>query len=127
MIRRSFRKHVPTCAAEGCSVIVGQGKIFCPDHYYSLPPELRKALWKAWGAAMDARKGRTLLEDQMRINREYQAAYQACWNYLLRAPRTPQQSMSTVAIAADGARDYAAKRITGGAPNEFRYVYGRRL
>jgi hypothetical protein len=124
MIRRTFYKPDVHCAASGCCMIVGKGQMFCKDHYFALPKALRNDLWTAWRAAMNARRGSTSVEDQLRINREYQAAYQACTEYLRTAPRTPAAAMATVAYDA---REYASKELSGGQPTEFRYVEGRML
>lgn len=113
MIRRTFTKPDVCCAAQGCSMIVGKGQMFCKDHYFALPKPLRDDLWSAWRAAMNARRGGTSLDDQLRINREYQAAYQACTEYLRAVPRTPASAMSTTAIDAHG--------------REISYVEGRML
>lgn len=102
MIRRTFYKPDVHCAASGCCMIVGKGHMFCTDHYYSLPKPLRDALWATWRAAMNARRGTTSVQDQLRINREYQAAYQACTEFLRNVPRTDAFVTSPVAIAADG-------------------------
>ncbi len=110
MIRRSFSKHDVRCAAEGCGEIVGTGRIFCLGHYRSLPKKLRDELWATWRAAMDARKGRTKLDDQLRINREYQEAYQACWDYL-----------SKQSVPAHVVPRYASGYIKGGADASFRF------
>lgn len=102
MIRRTFYKPDVHCAASGCDMVIGKGKIFCLDHYHALPKPLKDGLWNTWRAAMNARRGTTSVDDQLRINREYQAAFQACTEYLRNAPRTPAPVISTVAIAADG-------------------------
>lgn len=113
MIRRTFHKHDVLCAAEGCDVPVGRGQMFCKGHYFSLPQELRDGLWAAWRAAMAARRGTTTINEQARINREYQEAYQACREHLRATPTTPAASMSTVAITSSG--------------EQVRFVAGRRL
>lgn len=113
MIRRSFHKHDVLCAAQGCDVPVGRGKIYCKGHYFSLPKPLRDRLWATWRAAMDARKGTTTQTEQARINGEYQQAFQACQEHLRSVRTTAAPSMTTVAIAAGG--------------EQVRFVNGRRL
>lgn len=45
MIRRPV-----TCAAPGCRCVIEPGKWLCPDHWFSLPERLRKALGATWRA-----------------------------------------------------------------------------
>ncbi|MGE4321747.1 MAG: hypothetical protein AB7E60_01805 [Sphingobium sp.] len=102
MIRRSYHKQDVHCAAEGCDMIVGRGQMFCRGHYFSLPKGLRDALWSAWRAAMNARRGETSTIEQGRINRAYQQAFQHCCEHLRRVPATSAEAMTTIAYA-DGA------------------------
>ena len=124
MIRRTYHKPDVHCAAEGCTVIVGRGKMFCKDHYFALPKGLRDDLWTAWRAAMDARRECRPRLEQSETNADYQRAYQACRDYLRDAPTTDAASMSAIAYDA---RDFADAQISGGAPKTFHYVEGRRL
>ena len=78
----------------------------------ALPLELRQAVLAAYNAARAAHC-RAPRDDQEQLNRAYGVAFRECQDHLRRAPRTPAQSMSTVAFAADGAR------VT--------YAHGRRL
>lgn len=82
MIRRSFYKHDAHCAADGCDVSVGRGRIYCRGHYYSLTDALRSRLWATWRRAMDARKGHTPLDKQAQANRAYHEAFLACQQHL---------------------------------------------
>lgn len=112
MIRRTFYKPDAHCAASGCDMVIGKGQMFCKDHYYALPKPLRDDLWRTWRAAMNARRGATNVQDQLRINREYQAAYQACTEFLRNVPRTDAVVASAFAIAADGtAVAYEGRRL----------------
>lgn len=120
MIRRTFYKPDVLCSAEGCTVPIGPGKLFCKGHYFSLP----KALMDAWRTAMDARKNMLPRVEQSRLNALYQVAFQNCCEHLRTARPTTADAMTTVAYDA---RDYADKVISGGAPTEFRYVDGRML
>ena len=70
MIRRSFYKHDVHCAADGCDVPVGRGRIYCRGHYYSLTDALRSRLWAAWRKAMGARDG-TKYGSSRRSTRSY--------------------------------------------------------
>jgi hypothetical protein len=86
MIRRSFYKHDVHCAADGCDVPVGRGRIYCKGHYYSLSDALRSRLWDAWRAAMDAQRGHTPMDKQAQANRAYHEAFLACQQQLSRDP-----------------------------------------
>lgn len=86
MIRRSFYKHDVHCAADGCDVPVGRGRIYCRGHYYSLTDALRSRLWAAWRKAMDARRGYTPTDVQAQANRAYHEAFLACQQHLSRDP-----------------------------------------
>ncbi len=123
MMRRTFSKLDVHCAAEGCDVRIGKGKLFCKGHYFSLPKALRDRLWSAWRAAMSAYARAPRLE-QDRLNREYQQAYQDCREHLRTVRPTSAEAMTTTAYDA---RDFASPHIEGGAPKEFRYVAGRML
>lgn len=95
-------RHHTSCSAEGCRTPISKGW-YCKDHWYALPLELRQAVLAAYNAARAAHC-RAPRDDQEQLNRAYGVAFRDCQDHLRRAPRTPAQSMSTVAIAADGAR-----------------------
>lgn len=112
MIRRGFYKHDVTCAAEGCGVVIGRGKIYCKGHYLSLPDALRARLWATWRAAMNARRGHTPMDRQAQANRAYHEAFLACQEQLRTVRPTTADAMSTVAIAAgDEAVRYVGGRM----------------
>lgn len=97
MIRRTYHKPDVLCCAEGCTVPIGRGKLFCKGHYFSLPKPLRDALWDAWRAAMAARKAMQPRVAQAALNADYQAAYQACRDHLRAVPVTSAEAMTTIA------------------------------
>lgn len=98
MIRRGFYKHEAHCAAEGCGEVVGRGRIYCRGHYYSLTDALRARLWDAWRGAMNARRGRTSLDQQSQANRAYHEAFLACQQHLSAEP-LPAHAVPLVAGA----------------------------
>lgn len=102
MIRRTFYKPDVLCSAEGCTVPLEPGKLFCLSHYRSLPKGLRDALRDAWRAAMNARRDRKPRIEQNALGAVYQVAFQACCEHLRNAPTTSAEAVSTVAIAASG-------------------------
>ncbi len=99
MIRSRHHVH---CAAEGCSVRIGRGKLFCAGHYFSLPKLLRDALWNAWRAAMNARGRDLTVAQEGAIHRDYADAFSACVDHLRTAPMTSPAAMTATAITADG-------------------------
>lgn len=123
MTRRSYHTH---CSTEGCSIRLNTGQLFCKEHYHSLPKALKDGLWASWRAAMNARRGTTPHAEQLAANRAYQAAYQACCEYLRTAPKTPAEAMTAVAMEG---RSFASQQIEGGAEKAFRvrFVDGRCL
>lgn len=79
-------------------MVIGRGKIFCHGHYFGLPKPLRDALWDSWREAMKARDGTFTIVQQGRINRAFQKAFEACFEYLRTAPMTSAVAMSTAAF-----------------------------
>ncbi len=94
-------RHQVRCCAEGCSVEIGRGKLFCKGHYFALPKTLRDDLWSAWRQAMTGRNSTFTIMQQGAFNRDYQAAFETCVAHLRTAPMTSAAAMATTAYAAD--------------------------
>jgi hypothetical protein len=114
----------PCCAAEGCSKPVEKFKWYCKGHYFSLPDALRGDLWRNWRAAMACYRQPVPQAEQLRRNSAYGQAFRNCQDHLRTVRETTASAMTTVAFDA---REFAEKRIEGGAPKAFRYVGGRML